>query len=386
MKKEDSISLVVYVLMIAVAVLVGILVIRPVFDSFINYLPGHGGSNLGLAFLFVVVAILFNVIFFELAHVVGAKIGGYSIFSINVLGLCFYRKEKKWKIKFANFDGLTGETKIAPKKENASPKPFALMPLAFYVFEVVVCMTGFYLSQSLFKKSQSGYGHLWWIAILSMMLVTVGGMLELYNIFPAHLDSTTDGYRLVILSKKENFEAYNELMRIEYAYANKQQLKDMKVFDKITDFTSQVNLYSVYRLFSEKKFDEAEKIIDHIIENKKNITFANYCSALAQKMYFVLLNKPYEEAKKYYETHVTQIEKRYISNDLSMQSIRAYLLISSMLDISEHEARYAISRVDKALKRTLSGRVEIEKELYQAALNKVDTVRPEWRIKEKVVN
>ena len=217
------------------------------------------------------------------------------------------------------------------------------------------------------------------------MLITIGGMLELYNIFPAHLDSLTDGYRLVLLSKKENVEAYNELMRIEAAYMENKELNDMKVFDKITNFTSSVNLYSVYKFLKEEKYDEASKILDNIIANKATISKDTYCSALAQKMFIVLLTKEYQEVKEYYDKFIAQEERRYISNELTMQSIRAYLLISSILDISEHEARYALSRVDKALKRTPVGRVQVEKELLERALTKVDSIRPEWHIREKEV-
>ena len=216
MKKEDAVSLIVYILMIAIAVLVGWMVISQLFAEFATYLPGQGSANMAFAFLFVVVAIIFNVFFLESGHIVGAKLGGYRVISFNVLGLCWYRSENKWKFKFKNFDGLTGETKIAPKKEKTSAKTFALMPLIFYVIEFVIFMIIFYVILNLHHSAQHGttYGHLGWLVILSMMMIVVGGMIELYNIFPAKLDSLTDGYRLLVLSKKENIEAYNELMRI----------------------------------------------------------------------------------------------------------------------------------------------------------------------------
>lgn len=386
MKKEDTISLLVYALMIVIAILLGLFVIAPLFTTFAPRLPGAGKLNMLFAFLFVIIAIIFNVILIEVSHIIGAKIGGYKILSCNMLGICFYRNGEKWKVKFSNFDGLTGETKIAPIKENASPKAYALVPLFAYLIEFVICMVIFFVVPEFLKNvSPNKYGGLAMLAIIAMMLVAVGSMIELYNIFPAHLDSTTDGYRLVILSKKENVKAYNELMRIECAYAENKELNDMIVFDDITDFTTEVNLYSVYKLFKEKKIDEAEKILDKIITNKDKIHRGAYCSALAQKLYLVLLNKPLNDAKQYYELHVDAQDRRYIANDISMQSIRAYLLISSILDSSEHEARFAISRYKKALKRTLPGRIDIEKELYQIAINKVDEVHPEWRIKDPQV-
>lgn len=368
MKKEDALSLLVYVIMIAIAFVVGFVVIRPLF----------GNVGIGFALLYIIGAILFNVIIFEVAHIIGAKISGYKIMSFNILGLCLYRNDNKWKFKFANFDGITGETKIYPNKVDASPKAYALAPLFAYLLEVVLAMTAFYVLKTLDTTTNG-------LQALCIIFVTVGGMLGFYNIFPAKLDSKTDGYLLTLLSKKQNIKAYNELLRIEGAYANNVVLNDMLVFDEITDFTSSVNLYTIYKQLDEGKTQEANLLLDKIINNKDKISKDTYCSALAQKMFLVLMNENFDNAKKYYEEHVKQEERRYISNDLSMQSIRAYILISSMLDISEHETRYAISRVNKALKRTLPGRVEIEKKLYESALNKVDATRPEWHIKEKEI-
>lgn len=388
MKKEDIVSLLVYALMIVVAVMVGIYVVGPLMGNFTFGGAGdEQGAKIGLALGFVVAAIIFNVALIELAHMLGAKVSGYKYFSVNMLGLCFYKAGDKWKVKFSNFDGLTGETRIAPVKETASPRMFSLMPLIFYAIEVVVLMVTFYVLNGLIAGDYGPKEHrtMLLICILAILFVTVGGMLTLYNIFPAKLDTTTDGYRLSLLSKKENIAAFNELMRIECAYAENKELEDMKVFDEINNFTCSVNLYTVYKHLKNKNYNEASVLLDKMINEKSKISRETYCSAVAQKMFIVLLTDSYENAKAYYDKYIDQNERRYISNDLSMPSIRAYMLISSILDISEHEARYAKNRVNKALKRTLPGRVGVEKELYQLALDKVDQVRPEWHIKDAEV-
>ncbi|MCQ2792062.1 MAG: hypothetical protein MJ208_00905 [Bacilli bacterium] len=387
MKKEDVISLLVYILMIVIAVMVGLYVIRPLFEHFTTGGDSSAVGNMGWALLLVLGAIIFNVAIIELGHMLGAKLSGYKFFSVNMLGLCFYKKGEKWKVKFANFDGLTGETKIAPVKEKASPRLFSLMPLFFYLIETIALMITFNVLNNLIGGDWVPASHrvMLLICILCIIFVTVGGMLTLYNIFPAKLDTTTDGYRLTLLSKPENAAAFNELMRIECAYAEGKELTDMKVFNEINDFTSSINLYTVYRYLGEKNYDAASPILDHIIQEKAKISRETYCSAVAQKMFIVLLNQDLNTAKAYYDAHIDQAERRYISNDISMPSIRAYMLISSMLDISEHEARFAKSRVKKALKRTPPGRVKVEEELYQIAINKVDQVRPEWHIKDTEV-
>lgn len=386
MKKEDVVSLLVYILMIVVAIMVGYFVVGNLMSDFGGGTMGVGGK-IAWALLLVVGGIIFNVVLMELGHMLGAKVSGYKYFSVNMLGLCFYKSVDKWKVKFSNFDGLTGETKIAPVKENASPRWFSLMPLIFYVAEAVALMVTFNVLKPMLPSepfAQADQVKLL-ICIMCILFVTIGGMLTLYNIFPAKLDSTTDGYRLTLLSKKENVSAFNELMRIECAYSEGKELEDMKVFDQINNFTCSINLYTVYKHLKNKNYNEATTLLDKMIAEKSKISRETYCSVVAQRMFIVLLTQDYNAAKAYYDKYLNQDERRYISNDLSMPSIRAYMLISSILDISEHEARYAKSRAKKALKRTLPGRVEVEKELYEAALTKVDQVRPEWHIKQTEV-
>ena len=112
MKKEDVSGIVVYLLIMALAVLFGLNVLR----------AHYANSELGnYYFLFVIGAILvgvvFNAIIFELAHRLGAKVGRYQVISVNVLGVLFFKEDKKLRMKFSGYDGLTGETKIVPMKD-----------------------------------------------------------------------------------------------------------------------------------------------------------------------------------------------------------------------------------------------------------------------------
>ena len=388
MKKEDIVSLLVYALMIVIAVMVGLFIVGPLMGNFTFIgASDEGPLKIFLALGLVIAAIIFNVILLELGHMIGARMSGYKFFSVNMLGLCFYKLNNRWKVKFKSFDGLTGETKIKPIKEDASPRWYSLMPLIFYLIEALILMIVYYVLKGIIGEEYYSATNrsLLLLCVTCILFVTIGGMLTLYNIFPAKLDSTTDGYRLTLLSNKENIKAFNELMRIEGAYSEGQELTDMKTFEEINNFTCSINLYTVYKHLKNKNYAEAVVLLDKMIAVREKLSRDTYCSVIAQKMFIVLLTQDQQAAKTYYDTHINQDERRYISNDLSMPSIRAYMLISSILDISEHEARYAKSRVKKALKRTLPGRIEVEKELFQVALDKVDQVRPEWHIKEEEI-
>ena len=87
MKKEDVTGLIVYLIIIVLAIVFGITVLQR-----------HQSESMfsGIYYvLYIVVTVLIGVIFngllFEVAHIIGAKIGGYLIISVNVLGFCFYK-------------------------------------------------------------------------------------------------------------------------------------------------------------------------------------------------------------------------------------------------------------------------------------------------------
>ena len=192
MKKEDISGLIVYLIIIAFAIVFGLTVLQ-----------AHNAESTlnGIWYvLYIIGAVLvgavFNAILFELAHVVGAKIGKYEIVSVNILGLCFYKEEGKRKVRFASFDGLTGETKIVPKDgmiEKANPYPYLFFGSLFFVVEAVAVMVVF----SIFRHAEElGLRD---VAYALLTVGAIGLVILIYNILPMHIDSMTDGYRLTMV-------------------------------------------------------------------------------------------------------------------------------------------------------------------------------------------
>ena len=131
MKKQDITGIIVYIVIIALAVLFGIFVLKE---------HSSETSINGVGYVFYIIGsvvggALFNGILFEVAHILGAKVGKYDIISVNIFGLCFYKENDKRKVKFSGYDGLTGETRIVPKKdvvEKANPYPYLLFGSLFF--------------------------------------------------------------------------------------------------------------------------------------------------------------------------------------------------------------------------------------------------------------
>ena len=373
MKKEDITGLIVYLIIIAFAVVFGLTVLQA---------HQQESSLTGIFYVLyiigsVLVGAILNAILFEMAHVIGAKIGKYQIVSVNILGLCFYKDGGKRKVRFTSFDGLTGETKIVPKEgmvEKANPYPYLFFGSLFYVVEIVAVMVVF----SIFRKAED-------LALRDMAysLLTIGAIglvILIYNILPLRIDSMTDGYRLTMVSNPKNKLAFNELLRVEYEISQGNDDVEIRIFDEITNFTADLNLNKVYALLDKKEYKEAEEILNKIIEAKENVSEKVYIRARAQKIYINLITKTLDEAKDYYEKEVPVAERREISNDVSMASIRAYLLMSGLLDKSRSECIIALNNVYSAFKHTPKNRQHTELVLFNEALQKVVDAHPDWEL------
>lgn len=370
MRKEEIRGLFIYSIMLIVAIVVGFTAIR---DQMALYAPAKMSG-----FLFIVLVLgisyLINVIGLELLHALGAILGGYKVTSINVLGLCLYKKDKGWKLGFRDFNGISGQTTIAPKKEKLNPNLQTWLPLFGFAIELGVCI----IMSSLVKDNPKAY----WLVPASTILLLVASMLAFYNFVPIKLDSETDGYKIRLFTNPSNVKAYNKMLEIQEKKRLGEEVKEIPVFEEITEFTAEINILSMYKYLEEEKFAEAEKIIDGLVEHKKILNINDFNRLIAQKLYIVILTKDLEEAKKLYDEICPTEIRRFIANDMSMPSIRAYVMIAGMIEGSQSEVTFALSKVEKAKKRALASEIAAEEKLLEKAVDFVYKAHPKW-VKEK---
>lgn len=372
MKKEDISALIVYVLIIALAIVFGVVILQ-------NRTVPSSMAAVPYAFFIVgaiLVGVVFNSIMYEVAHIIGAKIGRYDILKVNILGFCFYKTEdNKFKFRFQSFDGLTGETKILPKKDakkEPNPKPYLLFGTVFFVIELAICVTLFVLFNLETNPVLADIGY------FLLVVMFIGGMIFIYNVIPFKLDSTTDGYRLTLVSNPKNKVAFNELLRVEHELSLGNKDVEIKTFDTITNFTADLNLNKVYILLEKEDYDNALVLINQILANKNDISGKVYIRALAQKVYIYFMTLPLDEASKLLDEEVPVEYRREISKDDFMVSSRAYILLAGLIDKSKSECILTINNIQKAFKRTQQSRRGIEIKLFNKALDKVIEAHPDW--------
>lgn len=368
MRKEEVRELVIMFLMLAVTAVVSFTVLG---RSLGTYVTGMHPVVFGLV-CFILVFII-NVIFHELLHALGAKAGGYKVVSMNFLGFCFEKKDKKIVFHFRGFDGLTGETKIAPTdKKDKKANLFVLYPLFGYTFEVALSI----VLITVLKDSEATHGL--WLIPASIIMILISSLIAIYELCPVRLENTNDGYRLRLFGKAINIEAYNEMLTIQDMQRNGKSVENVRVFEEITEYTAECNMYAMYFYLAKENYKKATEIIDVLLANTNKLDLSSSNRLVAQKLYVEILTKPLDEAKNMYEEIATSEIRRFIANDISMESIRAYILIAGMIEESEGEVKFALSKVEKAKKKALPSQIKVEEMLVEKAKEYVYKNHPKW--------
>lgn len=361
MQKEDFLSILVYLLMLVVALIIGLQIIAPALDD-LSLITDW--ERYGFATLTILAGLVINITLFELGHVLGAILGGYSVISVNLLGLAYYKTKDGWKFRFRRYEGLTGETKIIAKSDKTKPRLFLFGPTIMVLLEFVVAIVIFLATSKT-------------VAIHHQALIVagVGAMLLVYNIMPFKLDNFTDGYYIVLLSKKVNVEAYNELNRIESLIYNNEPITEIREFSEVTTMTARISLYRLYTFIDEKKWKEALELIESLEKHADKVELEFIARIKAQKLYIYLLTRAQEASSNYWFQELSAADRKFISNDLTIETMRVYLLYSGMVTESRSECAFVLARVQKALNiRVNDYRKDEEIKLFGEAFEKIVTL------------
>lgn len=367
MKRNDFATFIVYVAMFAVAICAGLFLIAPTIRNDNNL---STMESVLFVLLSVALGLLLNGVGLELIHILGGKMGHNKIVSVAILGLIFKKTNGKWKASLGSYEGLTGQTKYCPEDAEKSTLSAAIvLPMLAYLIEFIV---GVILIIVFSGKA--------WVVILIQGILTVGGMIFIYNDFPARIDTETDGYRLVLLNKPVNRIAYNQLLIAENGVFPDGKRPETPVYDEITEFTARLNLLTVYRKELAGEYAEAIKILDKTIQAEKKPSGSAVEEAVAQKLGLLLLGSDSKAARKLYEEDMSDEQRKYVANLSSLSALRCYILVSAVLDESETETNYALERAASMLKKANEAEKEAETALLKASYARAASLHPGWEL------
>ena len=378
MKKESIFGIVMYLIIFAFAIVYGFTVLQTHFKySAMTAVWQYALYIIGC----IVVGIIISAILFEFGHAVGAKTGGYKIVKFTVLYFSIYLDNGKRKFGFRKFDGLTGETLIVPnyeKKEKPNPLPYLLYGPIFNLAWFAGALFCFF-----YYKNGSAFDGDVAYAFLTVGLISL--ILFIYDIVPIKTDVSTNGYWIFSLLKSKDYQGYNDLLLARndpngtIAVPVGEQKSDKPV-KQVNVNRVEGKLLSAATFIDEKKYDEANKILEEILAKPEELTAKPFMEASEQQIYIKIMTLPYEEMSEFYNDKIELSLKRDISADHTLIGIRTYILMAGLFDKSRSECALVLSKVAKAYKNTIPSRKHAELVLFNDALEKVCQAHPKWEL------
>ena len=372
MKRNEFATIIAYVLMLGVAILMGLLVIKPVLDEFGNAINGSI-HYIVLVILSLMAGVLLNAMLLEFSHLLGAKVGKYEVLSCVILGFGMKKTKEKKKFGFHSFDGLVGETKVRPlDSKESSLSAYVFFPVLGLILEVTILMI-------IRMVAQKQGAPLAWLQVLSLTMLSVGLMVFIYDLFPAHIDSENDGFLLTLIGKPANRYAYNNILLQRYAATFGKEAPEPVVYQEITEYTAALNIISVTHLLVEGKSKEAEAILAYHLDPEAHIPASVRNEAMAYKLAILLERKEKGPGKKYYD-ELSDADRRYIAEMTTMPALRCYVLIAAYVENSQDECNYAIDKVGRVLKTCLPEVLEAEKTLIDSEVREIREQHISWDV------
>ena len=91
-------------------------------------------------------------------------------------------------------------------------------------------------------------------------------------------------------SRSNVYSALNALVEKGAAYlvegeATKYRPVEIKTFTELTNFTAELNMNKVYVLLDNKRYKEADEMLDIVLNSKDNVSFKVYLRAIAMKVF-----------------------------------------------------------------------------------------------------
>jgi hypothetical protein len=121
-------------------------------------------------------------------------------------------------------------------------------------------------------------------------------------------------------------------------------------------------------------------IDEKTIACKNKVSDGIYKDAISQKMAILLMTKPAESIKEQY-INLPLEDKKHIAALGSAPSVRAYILVSGLIEDSLSETQAALEKADRAIRRSGDYK-DIEEVLTKDAVMKVLEKHTDWDLSD----
>lgn len=329
-------------------------------------------------FIAVIASILANYLVYSGFKLLGGLIGGYQMTKLQIFGFTVifpHEKGKKNIVRFNFGNMLDFHYIMTPKKEKPNHFLYLLSGMIGYlVLSAIVLGVSF-----IFPKDSV-------MQISLFFSMSYGFIIPLYELFPCRLDYPNDCFLLIKTRKKEDLEAYHlELRNIRHILLDEDiEAKEFENYD--TYHKSHMIYYNYLDYLYNDKLDEAVECLTKQQKYKVYYPDDLKTDVLSEKIFLLLFSEDYEGAEQLYGS-LNHDFKHRIGDNKVLPQFRSSIMIAALINNSLEETIEVLKDYQEYCERMKdysSERKDKEMELFNIALEKVKTARPDWNLEAEL--
>lgn len=346
-----------------------------------DYVPG---SYSGAAYFLVsiIIGVVCTFIFYNLGKIITAKIAGYEIIYIKLLGLIFDKSTGKMKVKYDFLSFFDLSMQFAPKDDDVNRNPTMIFVGGFIAefLLIVIALILFFVfgfKQSGSKTAQAGFG---WTMLFGM---SYGFLTPLYEILPFRQDYPTDMFNILVTRQKEDKIAFNVVQINKKRERNGEDYMVYEMEDYESFYKSRI-LYGNYldHLYS-SRLEKAFTVLEKMRYYNKYYNDSDRHIPYAETIYLRYLVDDDGGADQQYLA-MKKDDKKTVSSPESLSEYRTAVLIAGLIAGDGEKIKEISSKFNKIIEAydNPSRRIKKESEFFKGAYNKIRTAKPEFNLPE----
>lgn len=330
-------------------------------------------------FVSMIGGVIFSFLIYNLGKIVTAKIAGYQIISMKLLGFTINNAANPTKVTYNILDFFTISLQFAPKNDDVNKKP-TLIFFGGIIFEGFLLVLNLIFMLTFATKGKAGVttNFAW-----TFLFATCYGFLTpLYEMLPLRQDYPTDMYNVLMTKTDEDKIAFN----IFQINKRRELTGEDFIVPEFTSYDSFYKLHVLYYVYLknlyESKLEKAFSVLEDMKYYSKYYLEDERYLPNAETIYLKFLIDDESGANKAY-LNIKKDERKNVTNPIALTGYRTAILVLATIHSDKEAVKNLIKdRTEKvqSLCKTDSIRVKKEEELFNAAKEKAKKIKPDFNL------
>ncbi len=347
--------------------------------SYKNFIDQNALNPYAYYFIAILGGIVFSFLFYNLGKICFGKLAGYEIVSIKLLGLCINKATKPSKVSYNILDFFTISMQFAPKNDDTRKKP-TLLFFGGIIFEsILLILTLIFMLIFATKGTTGNLSNFAWTFLFA---TCYGFLTPLYEMIPLRQDYPTDMYNFLMTKSDDDKVAYN----IFQINRKRELTGDDFIVPEFTSYDSFYKLHTLYYVYLkdlyESKLEKAFSVLEDMKYYSKYYLEDERYLPSAETIYLKFLIDDEAGANKAY-LGIKKDERKNVANPISVTGDRIAILVLASIHSDKEAATNLIKAHDAKINAMVnkdSARIKKESELFNSALEKAKSIKPELEL------